>query len=149
MALKEAKREETLQRAIKASKKGNASLKELLGGEAWFEEKLRRTREGDPFIDDDSLTRQLGEEWGEMGDGFCSDSSDGKSGSGTRMGEDEDRANDEGAFGEWDMYEDDGTVEDVIEVGGMEEGESSNSEAEELLVVRTRAGRAVKRPREY
>lgn len=116
MALKEAKREETLQKAIKASKKGNASLKELLGGEAWFEEKLRRTREGDPFIDDDSLARQLSEEWGEMGDGFCSDSSGGNSGSGTRMGEDEDRANDEGALGEWDMYEDDGTVEDVIEV---------------------------------
>ncbi|KAJ0132088.1 hypothetical protein HZ326_24823 [Fusarium oxysporum f. sp. albedinis] len=40
-------------------------------------------------------------------------------------------------------------VEDVIEVGGVEEDEGSNSEAEELLVVRTRAGRAVKRPREY
>ncbi|KAL9575810.1 hypothetical protein ACKAV7_000052 [Fusarium commune] len=40
-------------------------------------------------------------------------------------------------------------VEDVIEVGGVEEDEGSNSEAEELLVVQTRAGRAVKRPREY
>jgi len=40
-------------------------------------------------------------------------------------------------------------VEDVIEVGGMEENESMNSEAEELPVARTRAGRAVKRPREY
>ncbi|TVY62580.1 hypothetical protein Focb16_v004156 [Fusarium oxysporum f. sp. cubense] len=40
-------------------------------------------------------------------------------------------------------------VEDVIEVGGVEEDEGLNSEAEELLVVRTRAGRAVKRPREY
>ena len=38
-------------------------------------------------------------------------------------------------------------VEDVIEVGGMGEDESLNSEAEELPVVRTRAGRAVKRPR--
>ena len=40
-------------------------------------------------------------------------------------------------------------VEDVIEVGGVEEDEGSNSEAEELLVVRTRAGRAVKSPRDY
>jgi hypothetical protein len=38
-------------------------------------------------------------------------------------------------------------VEDVIEVGGVEEDESINSEAEELPVARTRAGRAVKRPR--
>jgi hypothetical protein len=40
-------------------------------------------------------------------------------------------------------------VEDVIEVGGMGEDESSNSEAEELPVVRTRTGREVKRPRRY
>jgi hypothetical protein len=40
-------------------------------------------------------------------------------------------------------------VEEAIEVGGVEENEGSNSEAEELLVVRTRAGRAIKRPREY
>jgi hypothetical protein len=40
-------------------------------------------------------------------------------------------------------------VEEVIEVGGVEENEGSNSEAEELLVARTRAGRAVKRPKEY
>ncbi|KAF4438764.1 hypothetical protein F53441_12724 [Fusarium austroafricanum] len=40
-------------------------------------------------------------------------------------------------------------VEDVIEVGGMEEDESSNSEGEELAVVRTRAGREVKIPRKY
>jgi hypothetical protein len=32
-------------------------------------------------------------------------------------------------------------VEDVIEVEGMEEEESSNSEAEELLAVRTHTGR--------
>jgi hypothetical protein len=35
-------------------------------------------------------------------------------------------------------------VEDEIEVGGVEEDESTNSEAEELPVARTRAGRAVK-----
>ncbi|KAH7464599.1 hypothetical protein FOMA001_g17669 [Fusarium oxysporum f. sp. matthiolae] len=40
-------------------------------------------------------------------------------------------------------------VEEVIEVGGVEEDEGSNSEAEELPVARTRAGRAVKRPRQY
>ncbi|KAH7460471.1 hypothetical protein FOMA001_g19497 [Fusarium oxysporum f. sp. matthiolae] len=40
-------------------------------------------------------------------------------------------------------------VEEVIEVGGVEEDEGSNSEAEELPVARTRAGRAVKRPKEY
>ncbi|KAJ0128525.1 Uncharacterized protein HZ326_28379 [Fusarium oxysporum f. sp. albedinis] len=40
-------------------------------------------------------------------------------------------------------------VEDVIEVGGMEEDERSNSGKEELGVVRTRTGREVKRPRKY
>ncbi|RKK77651.1 hypothetical protein BFJ71_g16685 [Fusarium oxysporum] len=40
-------------------------------------------------------------------------------------------------------------VEDVIEVGGMEEDERSNSEEEELTVVRTRAGREVRIPRKY
>ncbi|KAJ0132716.1 Uncharacterized protein HZ326_24203 [Fusarium oxysporum f. sp. albedinis] len=40
-------------------------------------------------------------------------------------------------------------VEDVIEVGGIEEDERSNSEKEELTVVRTRAGREVRKPREY
>jgi hypothetical protein len=40
-------------------------------------------------------------------------------------------------------------VEDVIEVGGMQEDESSNSEAEDLPVVRTRTCREVKRPRKY
>jgi Ran GTPase-activating protein (RanGAP) involved in mRNA processing and transport len=38
-------------------------------------------------------------------------------------------------------------VEDVIEVGGVEEDESINSKAEELPVARTRAGRAVKKPK--
>ncbi|OBS16857.1 hypothetical protein FPOA_12567 [Fusarium poae] len=42
-----------------------------------------------------------------------------------------------------------GVVEDVIEVGGMEEDERSYSGREELGVVRTRTGREVKRPREY
>jgi hypothetical protein len=40
-------------------------------------------------------------------------------------------------------------VEEVIEVEGVEANEGPNSEAEELPVARTRAGRAVKRPREY
>ncbi|CAG7554323.1 unnamed protein product [Fusarium equiseti] len=40
-------------------------------------------------------------------------------------------------------------IEDVIEVGGMVEDERSNSEEEELTVVRTRAGREVRRAREY
>jgi hypothetical protein len=40
-------------------------------------------------------------------------------------------------------------VEEVIEVGGVEEDKGLNSEAEELLVVRTRAGRAAKVPRGY
>ncbi|EXK24631.1 hypothetical protein FOMG_18654 [Fusarium oxysporum f. sp. melonis 26406] len=40
-------------------------------------------------------------------------------------------------------------VEDVIEVGGIEEDQSSNSEEEELTVVRTRAGREVRIPRKY
>jgi hypothetical protein len=42
-----------------------------------------------------------------------------------------------------------GAVEDVIEVGGMEDDERSNSEEEGLAVVRTRAGREVKIPRKY
>ncbi|KAM5529670.1 transposase [Fusarium oxysporum f. sp. phaseoli] len=40
-------------------------------------------------------------------------------------------------------------VEDVIEVGGIEKDERSNSGKEELGVVRTRTGREVKRPRKY
>ncbi|EXK76884.1 hypothetical protein FOQG_18389 [Fusarium oxysporum f. sp. raphani 54005] len=40
-------------------------------------------------------------------------------------------------------------VEDVIEVEGMEEEESSNSEAEELLAVRTHTGHEDKTPRKY
>jgi hypothetical protein len=39
--------------------------------------------------------------------------------------------------------------EDVIKVEGMEEEESSNSEVEELLAVRTHTGRETKRPRKY
>jgi hypothetical protein len=40
-------------------------------------------------------------------------------------------------------------VEDVIEVEGMEEEESSYSEAEELFAVRTHTGLEDKRPRKY
>ncbi|SCO78505.1 related to transposase [Fusarium oxysporum] len=40
-------------------------------------------------------------------------------------------------------------VKDVIKVGGMEEVKSSNSEEEELGMVRTHAGREVKIPRKY
>ncbi|OBS16091.1 hypothetical protein FPOA_27761 [Fusarium poae] len=40
-------------------------------------------------------------------------------------------------------------VEDVIEVGGVQEGESSNSAVEELPVMHTRRGRKVKKPRRY
>ncbi|SCO87566.1 uncharacterized protein FRV6_11693 [Fusarium oxysporum] len=40
-------------------------------------------------------------------------------------------------------------VKDVIEVGGIEEDERSNSRKEELGVVRTRTRREVKRPRKY
>ena len=45
--------------------------------------------------------------------------------------------------------EETGAVEDVIEVGGMQEDEGSNSEAEELPVVHTRTGCEVKIPRKY
>jgi hypothetical protein len=40
-------------------------------------------------------------------------------------------------------------VKEVIKVGGVEEDEGSNSEAEELPMANTRAERAVKRPEEY
>jgi hypothetical protein len=40
-------------------------------------------------------------------------------------------------------------IKDIIEVGGVEEIESSNWEAEELPIIRTHASRAVKRLREY
>ena len=40
--------------------------------------------------------------------------------------------------------EETGTVEDMIEVGRMQEDESSNSETEGLPVIRTRTGREVK-----
>jgi len=42
-----------------------------------------------------------------------------------------------------------GVVEDVIEVGGMEEDERLYLGKEELGVVRTRIGREDKRPRKY
>ncbi|KAJ3454573.1 hypothetical protein MRS44_013173 [Fusarium solani] len=45
--------------------------------------------------------------------------------------------------------EETGAVEDVIEVGGMQEDESSNSDGEELPVVYTRTCHEVKRPRKY
>ncbi|KAJ3454869.1 hypothetical protein MRS44_013469 [Fusarium solani] len=48
-----------------------------------------------------------------------------------------------------EMIEETEGVEEVIEVGGVEEDEGSDSEAEELAVTRTRAGRAVRRPRLY
>lgn len=48
------------------------ALKDLLGGELWLEEKLRR---GDPFLDDDDLERQLSvEDWDsedEVNSGRC------------------------------------------------------------------------------
>ena len=80
-ALKEAKEEarrarrekEKAKRAmIKAAKKEkmgsigeikDTSIKDLLGGQLWFEEKMRRRRESDGLIDDDELERQLLEEW--------------------------------------------------------------------------------------
>jgi hypothetical protein len=40
-------------------------------------------------------------------------------------------------------------IKDIIEVGGIEEVESSNSEEEELGIVCTRAGHEVKIPRKY
>ena len=40
-------------------------------------------------------------------------------------------------------------IEDMIEVGGIEEIESLNSEGEELAMIRTYIGREVKIPRKY
>mmetsp|Transcript_11219 Transcript_11219/g.10830 ORF Transcript_11219/g.10830 Transcript_11219/m.10830 type:complete len:534 (+) Transcript_11219:266-1867(+) len=39
------------------------SIKELLGGELWFEEKLKRRKDGNPFMDDEALEKQLALEW--------------------------------------------------------------------------------------
>jgi len=103
---KERVRKQALNAAMKASKAGKASLKELLGNEAWFEEKLRRTREGDPFIDDASLERQLGEEWNDA-------DSDGMDYSGN--GDDDNNDGDDDVH-EWDMYEDEYIEQDIIEV---------------------------------
>mmetsp|Transcript_12987 Transcript_12987/g.19544 ORF Transcript_12987/g.19544 Transcript_12987/m.19544 type:complete len:573 (-) Transcript_12987:22-1740(-) len=38
-------------------------LKALMGGELWFEEKMKRKKDGVMFMDDDSLQKQLLEEW--------------------------------------------------------------------------------------
>lgn len=84
----------------------STTLKDLLGGEMWFEEKLRRTRDGDPFLDDASLEQQLGQEWGGEArdvDGLLVDNED-------------DAENDEDVeLHDWDLYEQE-EIEDVIEV---------------------------------
>lgn len=82
------------------------TLKDLLGGEMWFEEKLRRTRDGDPFLDDASLEQQLGQEWG----------GEARDVDGLLMDEEDDLDNDEDVeLHDWDLYEQQ-EIEDVIEV---------------------------------
>lgn len=53
-------------KAAKVAKKGDkkdASIKELLGGQLWFEEKLKRRKDGLDVIDDAKLEEQLLQEW--------------------------------------------------------------------------------------
>jgi len=75
----------------------NAPCFHCIGGEKWFEEKLRRTREGDPFIDDESLEKALGDEWLETEDGDVG----GGSGCGLDGGEEED----DDELQDWEMYD--------------------------------------------
>ena len=84
------------------------SIKEMLGGEIWFEEKVKRTKKGDPFIDDDSLEAQLSAEWQKDSkfvdvDNFDDDDC---------VDEVESESDDE----DWDLYDDDTGTADVIEV---------------------------------
>ena len=41
----------------------DSSIKDLLGGQLWFEEKMKRRKDSDALIDDDELERLLLEEW--------------------------------------------------------------------------------------
>ncbi len=41
----------------------DSSVKELLGGQLWFEEKMKRRKDNDMIIDDEELERQILEEW--------------------------------------------------------------------------------------
>jgi hypothetical protein len=53
-------------KAAKVAKKGHkkdASIKELLGGQLWFEEKLKRRKDGLGVLDDAKLEEQLLQEW--------------------------------------------------------------------------------------
>lgn len=102
----------------------------MLGGEKWFEEKLRRTREGDPFIDDESLEKALGDEWMETED------EDG--GGGCDGGEEDEGDN----LQDWEMYEEeDPGVEDVIEVYDEHGALVGTFQAHEYERLRTAAGR--------
>jgi hypothetical protein len=128
MKAKEAKKVKEKQRrdVIKAAKLASSnvgvknrlktegkSIKELLGGEIWFEEKVKRTKKGDPYIDDDSLEAQLNAEWQKDRNIFVdTDNEDDDS----SLDDDTD-ADDE----DWDLYDDNVTA-DVIEVYD-EEGE--------------------------
>lgn len=62
---KEKERIEALNAAKLAATKSDPAtrLKEILGGELWFEEKLKRRKDGEMFKDDESLEKELLEEW--------------------------------------------------------------------------------------
>ena len=62
------KAERAIIKAAKIEKLGgdvnkDSSIKELLGGQLWFEEKMKRRKDSDTLIDDDELERILLEEW--------------------------------------------------------------------------------------
>ena len=50
---------------LRGSVNEDMSIKELIGGQLWFEEKMKRRKDSDSFIDDDELERILQEEWDE------------------------------------------------------------------------------------
>ena len=122
---KEAKKEKEKQRreVIKAAKLASnisvkdrlknegKSIKEMLGGEIWFEEKVKRTKKGDPFIDDDSLEAQLSAEWQKDRNKFVDIDTDTDEDDSSFDDDADTDVDDE----DWDLYDDNSTA-DVIEV---------------------------------
>lgn len=59
---------ETVKLAKKVTKESQSkgqvqSIKQLLGGELWFEEKMKRTKKGEMMMDDESLEKEISAEW--------------------------------------------------------------------------------------
>ena len=108
-------------KAAKFAKKGdqkNASLKELLGGQLWFEEKLKRRKDGLDVIDDNKLEEQLLQEWAK--EDFSSEDSDSPNNEledfDILVEDDESSENSSSRSSDYSPYDDQDFSEDIIEV---------------------------------